>query len=534
MKYKLLIIFAIAGFVLFSCTKSPSWSENYDIKFPVPVVSSVSSTRASVDDTLILGGVFNRVTSVTIGGGFATIDSVTVDSTKMFVIITETCASGPLVVKNVYNKFASYNNDIFIEGGGATIFQEEVVILDFTSGGALPDWTPSSWTEAKDFEETGYDLNTIDPPVGYDHYYAMNDTNLYPPSEPAGQGGNIPYGNYTSNNNGAGFDISFYVDPYVSVLINTGNDIAYLSLVLDGDINDFQPSNSPGGTFANGETKHYMQTNNRWMWYTFSLSDMMGGLAPATIESAGLFIRNSWDYGADTYPGFQLNIAKMVITEGPLPKTISVFNFEDGEPGTTTEVTGWASDALASWGLDLFDQTAPEGNHYYSMENHNSGGDKNYKFAVKADNDGEGFDLSTMKDPYISYAINTGSYSGFLDLVFYQEASGNVAGEPWADPGNGDSNLELYPEIGVGSFYDTGGLWEWRSYNLNKLLNSVPDWGKKDGLYPNFNGIFDYILLWPRDGWNNSTAAEPFEMNIDNVIITDGIPTKAVLTDLNK
>lgn len=85
----------------------------------------------------------------------------------------------------------------------------------------------------------------------------------------------------------------------------------------------------------------------------FLFKSMLGKDLPNTIKSAGLFIRNSWDYGADIYPGFQLNIAKMVITDGALPRKIVLFDFEDGEPETTTEVTSWASDLLSLYGRDL-------------------------------------------------------------------------------------------------------------------------------------------------------------------------------------
>jgi len=520
MKYKILILLAIVGFALQNCTEEKQWSEDYDINFPVPVVSSVSATKVTVGDTLIVEGVFNDVTSVTIGSGFARIDSVTTDSTTMFVIITETCASGPMVVKNVYEKTGTYSSDFIVSGGGVIVVADEVVILDFTTGGALPDWTKNTWNEAKDFQETGFDINSIDMPAGYDHYYAMNDTLL-------ADDANTAYGNYTSDNNGAGFDISFYSDPYVSVFINTGNDCAYLSLMLDGNIMDFQPSNSPGGTFANGEKQHHMQTNGKWMWYTFSLSDIMGGTAPATIESAGLFIRAGWDYPEDiVYPGFQLNIAQMVITEGPLPKKITLFDFESGEPTTTDNVVSWASDPLNLYGIDLVEHaTIPEGDHYYSMVNHHDGNWKNYTFALKADNNGAGYDLSKMKDPYITLAVNTGDYSGFLNFVFFQSSFGFDEATPWVDPGRNESALETYPEFvavdGVdGYYYDTDGQWEWRSYNLNKLLKSTD---KAD--YPDYNSIFDYILIWPRDGWDNDLSSARYELSIDNVIITDGIPT---------
>jgi len=533
MKYKTLILVIAIGFAFQSCTKKAiNWTGN-DIHFPIPKITSISSLKVKVNDTINMQGTFNYVSSVTIGGGYATIDSVSPDSTFMSVKVTSSCSTGPLVVTNVFkNKAISSSN--LIVSGGPIVIPDQVTVMDFTDTTKLPHWTRATWKETKSLENKGFDINNIQPPVGYSNYYAMDDTTLYPPNQPAGQDGNIPYGTFSSDNNGAGFDIGFYNDPYVSVLMNTGNDICYMSIVINGKTIDLQSSFSPNGTFANGEVKHYMQTDNKWMWYTFSLSQIMGSSGvPAHINSIGLFIRNSWDYGASNYPGFQLNIANVVITNGPLPRKITVFNFENGSPTTTSQVTSWATDVLPTHALDLSNLTAPQGSHYYSMANQNDGGGKNYKFALKSDNDGQGYDLSKMKNPYISFVVNTGSYSGFLDLVFYQAASGNKPGEPWADPGAGNSALWNYPEsTNNGFYYDTKGKWEWRSYSLKKLLNSVPAWGKMNG-YPDFNSVFDYILVWPRDGWNNSTAAPPFELNIDDFIITDGVPTRADLVSLN-
>ena len=533
MKHNKLYTYLLLGTLalMTSCMNEQKWTEDYDINFPEPTISTISATRVAPDDTLDITGQFEKLTTATIGGGFAKIHAVSADNTFARIVITETCTSGQLVLQNTYKKKGTFEANIFVEGGGQKPIVEEVVILDFSKVGSLPTWTKNTWVEVKNFESQGYDLNNIAPPAGYEHFYTMNDTLLYPPNEPIGQGGNIPYGNYTNNNEGMGFDISFYTDPYVSVLINTGNDIAYLSLVINGNVRDFDPSHSPGGRFANGERKHYMKTDNKWIWYTFSLSKIMGGEAPTTISSAGLFIRNSWDYGAEDYPGFQLNIVKMVVTEGPLPRKTVIFDFEEGEPTTTTEVTGWASDLLTSYGLNLSGLGfVPSGNNYYSMINHHSDNYKSYKFAVKSDNNGAGFDFSKMKDPHLTFAVNTGARSGFVDFVFYQEASGNKHGEPWTDPGCNGSALNVYSEAtaqpGVsGSYYSTNSLWEWRTYNLTKMLNGVESWGLQGGKYPDFSSVFDYILIWPRDGWNNDLAAPRYEVNIDYVIVTDGIPT---------
>ncbi len=528
----LLMILAI-GFS--GCMKEQDWKGSSDVDLPIPSITSISATSFSVGDIIELEGDFKDLSTVTIGGCFATISSISDDYTLLSVEVTETCSTGYLILENLFKQTYKYPSFITIIGGAVgPVIPGDVVIMDFSEGTFFPTWTASQWVEAKDFDEVGYDLNDeeLELPNGYEHSYAMNDKDLFPPSEAAGQGGNIPYGNITSNNGGAGFDLSAFTDPYVSILINTGvEDIAYMSLVLDDQIIDLSSSQCDGGMMANGETKSYMKTDGKWLWYSFSLSKITGDKLPEKLSSAGLFIRNSWDYGADIYPGFQLNIIQMVVTEGALPKKIVLYDFEDQEPQTTDVVTGWASDVMTSSGRNLGElESIPSGDYYYSMQAYHDDGSFNYKFALKNDNDGAGFDLSDMLNPYITFAVNTGERSGFIDFVFYQAASGNKEAEPWADPAANNSAVELYPEAlaqdGVQGFYfDTKGEWEWRTYDLRKLLNGVESWGLQGGLYPNFEEIFDYILIWPRDGWNNDLAAPRYEMNLDYVIITDGLPT---------
>lgn len=525
------LIYTALVLLCLGCADEQKWTDDYDINFPAPTIETINRTKVEVGDTLHLTGFFEKLTTATIGDGYTKIVSISEDYKTAKLLVTESCISGKLVLQNIYKQKYTHQVNITVENSGIIEIPKEITILDFSNTKFSPYWTKSTWTEAKNFESEGYDLNPIAPPTGYDHFYSMNDTTLFPPNEPAGQGGNIPYGNYTYDNDGNGFNIAQYADPYVSVLINTGNDIAYLSLVINDEVKDFDPSHSVGGTFANGEKKHYMKTDNKWLWYSFSLKSMLGKDLPNTIKSAGLFIRNSWDYGADIYPGFQLNIAKMVITDGVLPRKIVLFDFEDGEPETTTEVTSWASDLLSLYGRDLSNfSIVPSGTHYYSMTNHHDENFKSYKFAIKNDNNGVGFNLSEMKAPYLTFAVNTGEHSGFIDFVFYQAASGNKEGEPWADPGCNNSALEVYPEATaqenvMGFYFDTKEKWEWRTYDLIKLLKGVEEWGLQGGAYPNFKEKFDYVLIWPRDGWNNDLASGRYEMNIDYVIITDGLPT---------
>ncbi len=317
------------------CVDAQKWTDDYDINFPAPSIETIDRTKVETGDTLHLMGSFEKLTTATIGDGYMKIISLSDDNKTVALLVAESCVSGKLVLQNAYQQKYTYSTNITVVNKGTVEIPEEIPVLDFSDTNFSPLWIRSTWTEARTFGSQGYDLNPITPPTGYDHFYCMNDTLLFPPNEPVGQGGNIPYGNYTYDNEGSGFNIALYADPYVSVLINTGNDIAYLSLVIDDEIRDFEPSHSPEGVFANGEKRHYMKTDNKWLWYSFSLKNMLGKDLPDKIKSAGLFIRNSWDYGADIYPGFQLNIVKMVITDGPI---LQETPDDEGDPGEPVKV----------------------------------------------------------------------------------------------------------------------------------------------------------------------------------------------------
>jgi hypothetical protein len=516
MKSKIFIFLATVLFVglcLQNCTPELEWSENYDIDFPVPSIDSVSALRVSVDDTLTLMGDFHKVTSVTIGGGFATIDSLTLDSTTMFVIVTETCASGPLVVSNVYEKKGTYKSDLFIEDGqvGPVAPPERIQILDFASGGALPAWTKNTWTEARDLAEQGYDLNDLSMPAGYEHYYSMNDFDL-------ADDANTAYGYFNSDNGGIGFDISVYDDPYVSVLINTGSHAAYLSLSMaPTEHNDFNPSQSPGGVFANGEDEVYFKSDGKWLWYTFSLSDVLGGTVPEVLATPGLFVRAGWAYPADwTYPGFELNIAEMIITDGPMTNAVGlpIMNFANLGPLPTWEPSGWSeAKEFDEEGYDLNPEiTAPDGySHYYAMNDKDlfppdepAGQSGNIPYGnYTSDNGGAGFDLTPFTDPYISILMNTGAEDiCYLSAVI----NGGITDfQPEHSPGGTFANGE------TAHYMQTDGNWLWYTFSLTDIMGgSVPESLESAGLFF-------------RNSWDFGADIYPgFQLNLVSVSITEG------------
>jgi hypothetical protein len=523
MKKILYFIMAIASLLIFStaCQKEKEWSTDYDIDLPVPEVTSASAVRVSINDTIVVQGQFEDITNVTIGGGTAEVKSISADKESMVIKVLATCKSGYLIAENVYKVKSPKVVSITVEGGGAIDIPEEVTIIDFSTKGALPIWTASTWSEARTPENVGYDINdNIQPPADYEHYYAVNDTNFHA----QGGGGNAPYGYFNTTNNGAGFDISYYSDPYVSVLINTGDYAAYLSYSdVAGSQTDFNPNQAPGGKFANMESGMFLETKGKWLWYSFSLKDILGGEVPQKLESSGLLIRNPWAYPADdgNYPGFQLNIAKMVITDGPIQKpNLTIFEFSTGSnsdipqwtPNTWTEVQ-----TFEEQGFDINDNiSSPAGySHYYGMNdlsvnkgdevNPDGGGNVPYGY-FSSTNGGTGFDVSDYDNLYFNFLINTGDYVAFVNY-----AVPNGTGFDHIDASPSQTANGKFANNENGQYMQTDGKWLWYSLSMAEML------GGKENIPDNI----DKVGMMIRNPWAGPAPYPGFQLNIAKVVFSN-------------
>ena len=516
-----LILTVMIALLITSCEKEKQWSKDYDINLPVPEVTSASETRVNINDTFIVQGIFNQVTSVTIGGGNAQIKSISNDSTEMVVKALATSNSGYLIVENIYKIKSPEVVNITVEGGGAIEIPNEVEIIDFATKGALPNWTASTWSEVRT-AESGYDLNeNIAPPAGYEHYYTMSDVNW----DQAG-GGNAPYGYFNTDNNGAGFDIQYYSEPYVSVLINTGDYVAYLSYsATAGEQTDFNSNQAPGGNFSNMEAGTFLQTHGKWLWYSFKLSDLLGTDAPEKLESSGLLIRNPWA-GPDPYPGFQINIAKMVITEGPIQKPlITIFDFSSGKD---VDIPSWTPNewsevqTFEEQGFDLnMDKglSLPRGyGHYYAMNDHSvnkvdkinpsGGGNVPYGFFTTT-NGGEGFSdaIKDYDDLYFNYLINTGSYAAYADYANVND-DGTFS---WVDL-RPDFTANGKMANNEGQYNKTDGEWLWYSFSVAKIYGGVV----------NIPEDLNAVGMFMRNPWAGPDPYPGFELNIAKVVFSNG------------
>lgn len=112
------------------------------------------------------------------------------------------------------------------------------------------------------------------------------------------------------------------------------------------------------------------------------------------------------------------------------------------------------------------------------------------------DNSGKGFDLSAYTKPHITFLVNTHGKKGYFNPAI--TIGGSESDKHFTGQGGQYSDNYVISTQG----------WEWRSYDLEKM-----GWA-------NIKGKIDRISLWIRGG--NVGETEPFDIAIDQVMITDG------------
>ena len=99
--------------LLWGCTKVPAYSEDYDIKWPVPKITSITPLKDTIGKTITISGEsFDKVTRVTIGNPETQATVISSSATSIKVTIPRTVAAGPVTVYTNY-KQKGVSEDIF-------------------------------------------------------------------------------------------------------------------------------------------------------------------------------------------------------------------------------------------------------------------------------------------------------------------------------------------------------------------------------------------------------------------------------------
>lgn len=526
--------------------------EEYDINYPVPNITSLSATTDTVGKTLTLRGTnFEKLNSVNFGTMKAEV--VSSSATEIVVKIPRQATSGPVTVRNLYKKVGTSpqnfipiylyakvtawptkvvrNSAIILKGenldmvtqidlsgiklsikgdpsnpgqltiptNGITLGDKVVMKLTASLGPFDPTASPEINVEAPsnlfdpvapivlfDFEDG------VDPFVvadGQNPGHGINTGgvskargNNYLTVTKPGASSWVYQGEAVKN---GPISLAEFHKPHLSFLVNTHGKKGYVQgEFLQGGTKwglHFKPANSP---FA------YKFESSDWIWVSVELKtenlEKWGGDGTA-FDAAGII--ESFKLGfniGDVNEDWEINVDQVMITDGMVKPFFTCFDFEDGTQNYNGNATA---------GINLSGIAPNNGDKYLTVKlaaatSWNWTGDINKTGPI---------DLSTLNDPWITFWVNTNGKKGFFQF----ETTEN--GTKWG------ANVDASDY-----FINTSGTWKRYSF---RMANA--GWGKwgGDGTELNLKGTLDYLKIGFTTG---NVAGEDYEVNIDDVIISDG------------
>lgn len=188
-------------------------------------------------------------------------------------------------------------------------------------------------------------------------------------------------------------------------------------------------------------------------------------------------------------------------------KTIVLCDFDQIMP---TIVEGNPSGPGASYqaGLNATGITPAFGSYYSLTAPLGNGWNGMYQELI-CTNDGYGYDLSLFTDPHITFLVNTNGKQGYFNPRL---TINGVSGDKHFTGQNGE-----YPDDYKFKTTD----WEWRSYSLSAMGFDT-------------NGVVESLDLLIRGANVGNNNSEEFEINIDQVLITDGPLKPTILSKFNE
>lgn len=243
---------------------------------------------------------------------------------------------------------------------------------------------------------------------------------------------------------------------------------------------------------------------------TITLAKASASPTTATYSTANLTLPTSGVLTVTTKTGQVLtssviNVVEPKNTYIPAP-SILLFDFDTVDP---TIVAGDASGAGAIFtaGKNLSGISPFFGNYYSIKALQGNGWNGQYQY-LETTNNGAGFNLSTYTDPNITFLVNTNGKKGYFNPAL--TISGSTEDKHFTgQDGEYTDNYSI----------QTAG-WEWRSYSLSGMG------------FANVKSTIDKLSLFIRGGNVGNGNTEAFELNIDQVMITDGPLNPVVVFDM--
>ncbi|MCU0403659.1 MAG: IPT/TIG domain-containing protein [Chitinophagaceae bacterium] len=523
--------------LLLGCTKK-DFSEDYDIDWPVPVITNVSPVKQTIGQNItITGEKFEKLSKVTIGTPEIEAKVISSSATSIVVEVPRTANTGPVTVSTLYKQkgvstqifepvylnakvtnwptritrgqafvIRGENMDMVLEvdvdgnkipinpAPGAATHQQSVG----TNGLTLPDAVVVKITKARAGIENGTSGSI---PV-------ENPTDFFIPEAPIlmfdFETGSNPYVNYGGSTATSGFNTSgapkgraqryltvqktnavaweglgevnyttpinlaLFHKPHMTFLVNTRGKDGYMQVeFVQGGTKwgmHFKPANS---------SFDYNLATNGWTWVS---------VPKGTIDAVNFGFKR----GNGTSSDYEINIDQLMITDGAQKPVFWGWNFEDN----VNPYSGSATN-----GLNLSAIPTISGDKYLTVGLANAA-NWNWTGDMYA---GGPINLSNVANAYINFWVNTNGKKGFFQIET------NQSDVKWG--GNLDANDYLVETTG------------WKLYSLRLADIAWSKWGGSGTATTlDAKGILDYLKI----GFSTGNVSGPYEVNIDDVVISDG------------
>ena len=541
--------------VMAGCTKK-KFSEDYDINWPVPIIKSISPIKDTIGKTItITGERFDKTSRVTIGNPETDATIISSNATSIVVRIPRNVTAGSVNVYTLYKqkgasqqaftpvyldaKVTGWPNRItrgeaFVVKGenmdmvqevevdgkkimipsapgaptdqlsigtqGLTLQDEIIVKITKAKAGIVNGTSPKIKVEnPTDFfvpeaPKLVFDFETgANPMVLYGGQTAANGFNVS--GAPKGRGarylsvqktGAVAWEGIGEAVYSTPMNLSLFHKPHFSFLVNTRNKDGYMQVEF------LQAGTKWGMHFkaANSVYDYNLKTNG-WTWVTVELKtenlEKWGGTGTSfdpkgTIDAITLGFKR----GNGTSSDFEINIDQLMVTDGPQKPVFWGWNFEDG----VNPYVGGAINGINQSGI------APiSGDRYLTVSLANAA---NWNWTGDMNRVGPA-NLATVSNAYLNFWVNTNGKRGFFQI----ETNQNDV--KWG--GNLDAN---------DYFVQTAG---WKLYSLRLADIGWSKWGGSGtSTSLDSKGILDYLKI----GFSTGNVAGAYEVNIDDVVISDG------------
>jgi hypothetical protein len=262
----------------------------------------------------------------------------------------------------------------------------------------------------------------------------------------SGDGWNGTYCKINNDNNGAGFDLSSYHHPCITMLINTYGSTGYVQPILTDAANGEQDRHLTG---AFGYGDDYKCKTSGWEWRSYDLTTLGFPLVLGKLDKIGVQFRGGNVNGTP----FDIAVDQVMITDGPLNPTVAW----DAETDATSYEAGQFN--LVATGSNSALTGNSQGNKY---ANYSGASSTDWSKKVIAVTKCPALDPTVYQNGvWINFLVNTGSKGGYVQ------------------PCMGSGWMNLMKSQGYGDDYQvnpTNNAWQWRSIKVVPGEGDLSGW----------------------------------------------------------